>query len=234
MELRFDKRLRHRAAQYGLFICTPFTIWFNMKRLITDEDLWYNDIGLVLKPSVRINLNISFQHMQYRWNIASIYLLFATQPSRAVLVGPIFHYNDVIMSAMASQITGVSIVCSIFCSGADQRKHQSSASLAFVRGIHHWPVNSPHKGPVTRKMFPFDDVTLLFETSTVSQPLLAISPVPVRQSWAIYIAVPLYAPHGVLNHQPVDSFLDSFFRMISKKTLTLCTGNPSVTTYKKN
>ena len=44
------------------------------------------------------------------------------------------------------------------CSGADQRKHQSSASLAFVRGIHRWPVNSPHKGPVTRKMFPFDDV----------------------------------------------------------------------------
>ena len=46
------------------------------------------------------------------------------------------------------------------CSGADQRKHQSSASMAFVRGIHQWPVNSPHKGPVTRKMFPFDDVIM--------------------------------------------------------------------------
>ena len=44
--------------------------------------------------------------------------------------------------------------------GADQRKHQSSASLAFVRGIHRWPVNSPHKGPVTRKTFPFDDVIM--------------------------------------------------------------------------
>ena len=44
-------------------------------------------------------------------------------------------------------------------SGANQRKHQSSASLAFVRGIHLWPLNSPHKGPVTRKLFPFDDVT---------------------------------------------------------------------------
>ena len=42
------------------------------------------------------------------------------------------HYSDVIMSAMASQITGVSIVCSAVCSGADQRKYQSSASLAFV------------------------------------------------------------------------------------------------------
>ena len=72
----------------------------------------------------------------------------------------LLHYNDVIMSAMASQITGVSIVYSIVCSGADQRKHQSSASLAFVRGIQRWPVNSPHKGPVTRKMFSFYDVVM--------------------------------------------------------------------------
>ena len=62
---------------------------------------------------------------------------------------------------MASQITSLTIVYSTFCSGPDQRKHQSSASLAFVEGIHRWPVNSPHKGPVTRKMFPFDDVILL-------------------------------------------------------------------------
>ena len=47
-----------------------------------------------------------------------------------------------------SQITGVSIVYSTVCSGADQRKHQSFASLAFVRGLHRWSVNSPHKGPV--------------------------------------------------------------------------------------
>ena len=64
------------------------------------------------------------------------------------------HYCDVIMSAVASQITGVTIDYSTVCSGADQRKHQSSASLAFVRGIHRWTVNSPHKGPITRKMFP--------------------------------------------------------------------------------
>ena len=44
--------------------------------------------------------------------------------------------------------------------GADQRKHQSSTSLAFVRGIHRQPVNSPHKWPVTRKMFPLDDVIM--------------------------------------------------------------------------
>ena len=69
------------------------------------------------------------------------------------------HYHDVVMSAMASQITNLTIVYSDIYSGA-VKKHQSSASLAFVRGIHRWPVNSPHKGPVTRKMFPFDDVIM--------------------------------------------------------------------------
>ena len=70
------------------------------------------------------------------------------------------HYSDVIMSTMASLITSLTSVYSAFHPGADQRKHQSSASLAFVRGIHRRPVNSPHKWPVTRKMFPFDDVIM--------------------------------------------------------------------------
>ena len=64
------------------------------------------------------------------------------------------------MSTMASQITSASIVYSTVCSGAAQRKHQSSVWLAFVRGIHWWLVNSPHKGTVTWKMFPFDDVIM--------------------------------------------------------------------------
>ena len=46
------------------------------------------------------------------------------------------HYIDVIMGTMASQITSLTVVYSIIYSGADQRKHQSSESLAFVRGIH--------------------------------------------------------------------------------------------------
>ena len=70
------------------------------------------------------------------------------------------HCSDVIMSAMASQIISVSIVHLAVCSGSDQRKHQSSASLAFEKGIHQWPVNSPHKGPVMQKMFPFADVIM--------------------------------------------------------------------------
>ena len=70
------------------------------------------------------------------------------------------YYNDVIMSTMASQITSLTIAFSIVDLSADQRKHQSSALLAFVRGIHPRPVNTPHKGPVTRKFFPLDDVIM--------------------------------------------------------------------------
>ena len=64
------------------------------------------------------------------------------------------------MSAMASQITSLTIVYSTVWSGADQMIHQSSASLASVRGIHRSPLNSPRKGPVKRKMLPFDDVIM--------------------------------------------------------------------------
>ena len=71
------------------------------------------------------------------------------------------HYNDVIMGAIASQITSLTIVYSTVYSDADEKNNQSSASLAFVWGIHRWPVNSPHKWPVTRKMLPFDDVIVI-------------------------------------------------------------------------
>ena len=64
------------------------------------------------------------------------------------------------MGAIPSQITSLTIVYSTVYSDADQRKHHSSASLAFVRGIHRGPVNFPHKWPVTRKMFPFEDVIM--------------------------------------------------------------------------
>ena len=78
------------------------------------------------------------------------------------------HYSDAIMSAMASEITSVTIVYSTVYSGANERKHQSSASLAFVREIHRWPVNSPHKGSVTLKMFPFDDAIIYLSNNGVS------------------------------------------------------------------
>ena len=81
------------------------------------------------------------------------------------MFGPLLCHYNVIMSVMSSLITSLTIVYSSVYSGAHQRKHQSSASLAFVRGIHRWPVNSPHKWPVTRKMFPFDDVIMVFSTT---------------------------------------------------------------------
>ena len=71
------------------------------------------------------------------------------------------HYDDVIMTMLASQMTSLTVVYSIAYSGVNQRKHQSSASLAFVGEIHREPVNFPHKWPVTRKMFPFDDVIMI-------------------------------------------------------------------------
>ena len=78
------------------------------------------------------------------------------QSNSADIYATRLHYSDVIGSARASQII-VLIVCSIVCWGADQRKHQSSASLAFVRGIHRWPLGNVN---VTRKMLPFNDVIM--------------------------------------------------------------------------
>ena len=72
------------------------------------------------------------------------------------------------MGTIASQITSFTIVYSTVYSDADQEQHQSSPSLAFVRGIHRGPVNSLHKWPVTRKMFPFDDVIMINTYITVA------------------------------------------------------------------
>ena len=91
--------------------------------------------------------------------------------------GTMFHNSDVIMTTMAYQITGVSAVFSAVCS--DQRKHQRSA--AFVRGTHRCPVDSPHKGQVTRKMFPFDDV-IMYGTHCISPPIWLDSK-PIHYSW---------------------------------------------------
>ena len=77
-----------------------------------------------------------------------------------IIVGQPIYCVRITMIAIASQITSLTIVYSTVYSDADQRKHQSSASLAFVRGIHRGPANSPHKWPVSRKMFLFDDVIM--------------------------------------------------------------------------
>ena len=86
------------------------------------------------------------------------------------------HYSDVIMTATTSQITSLTIVYSTVYSDAVQRKHQSSASLAFVRGIHRGPVNSPDKRTVSRKMFPFDDVIMNETTNTKHNNIYRLKP----------------------------------------------------------
>ena len=114
---------------------------------------------------------------------------------------PYVHYDDVIIGTMASQITSLTIVYSAVYSGANQRKHQSSVSLAFVRGIHRSPVNSPHKWQVTRKMFPFDDTIMVLKYWNVPyQDILCHARTGEdffsANSWngqAIHIKVPLMA-----------------------------------------
>ena len=117
------------------------------------------------------------------------------------------HYIDAIMSVMASQIASVLIVYPTVCSGADQRKHQSSASLAFARGIHLWPVNTPRKGPVTRKMFPFDDVikpdNKVHGANMGSTWDLSAPDGPMLAPWTLISGI--ICPVFVLNPWPVDA-----------------------------
>ena len=151
------------------------------------------------------------------------------------------------MSTMASQITSFTIVYSTVYSGTDQRKHQSSASLAFVRGIHLSPVNSPHKGPVTRKMFPFDEVIMTGLIGPLSEATMNDTndtPVTICLK-AVARHLPVY-PYlsslqwhhnecdDVSDHQPHDCLLNRLFRRKSKKTLKLhvtglCVVNSPVT-----
>ena len=65
------------------------------------------------------------------------------------------------MSAMASEITSLTIVYSTTYSRRRSKKTSKLRVTGLVRRIHWWLVNSPHKGPVTRKMFPIDDVIML-------------------------------------------------------------------------
>ena len=120
-----------------------------------------------------------------------------------------YHHNDIIMGAIASQITSLTIVYSTVYSDADQRKHESSASLAFVRGFHRGPVNSPHKWPVTRKMFPFDDVIMscwyILRHDYVHEYR------PVSKCIAIYLSSDSY----VMNYFHTDKLMQIWFIWIA-------------------
>ena len=137
------------------------TVWFpNMVININDKDNANEEIIIMILKRMNVTFNIK----------AVIWILFTSRQTHFYTLNVndgscIRHlknyYNDVIMGTIASQITSLTIVYSIVYSDADQRKHQSSASLAFVRGIHRGPVNSPHKWPLTRKIFSFDDVIMI-------------------------------------------------------------------------
>ena len=114
------------------------------------------------------------------------------------------------MGAMVCQITSLTIVYSAVYSGADQRKHRNYASLAFVHTVcTRWPVNSPHKWPVTRKMFPFDDVIM----------------------WNSWLVTPA---RWQLNRHPHENCAPSWTRHIwwqgmPFELLTICDGNQMIT-----
>ena len=122
-------------------------------------------------------------------SIYTIYLLISIRTASLALL-----YGDVIMGAIASQITSLTIVYSTVYSDADQRKHRSSASLAFVWGIHRGPVNSPHKWPVTRKMFPLmtSSWRLLQDPNRIQQKIFDVRLLPTWPFiWFLYHSFPL-------------------------------------------
>ena len=138
--------------------------FFSHDTYVNSCALWYASICILCYPylplirwqaTAYINYgNFNFNNLKFlnvnceEWILTNLYIICSIT------------VTYFIMSAMESQITSLMIVYSTIYSGADQRKHQSSISLAFVQGIHRWPVNSPHKGPVTQKMFPFDDIIM--------------------------------------------------------------------------
>ena len=124
------------------------------------------------------------------------------------------------MNTMASQITSLTIVYSVVYSDADQRKHQSSASLAFVQWIHRGPVNSPHKWPVTQKMFPFDDVIMEKEVKkltwlTGSWALIYITkrdaPLEADESYEPKNVVSVYSRESKINNSLMSYYIVDFF-----------------------
>ena len=123
-----------------------------------------------VRKSIKKNCGYIFKKSIFSTGYCDVYILVVIQRNQTVFyfVGmcwplhiPDFrHYRDSIMNMLASLITNLTIVYSTLYSGAYWNNHQSYASLAFERGIPRRPVNFPHKGPVTQKMFTFDDVII--------------------------------------------------------------------------
>ena len=127
------------------------------------------------------------------------------------------------MSVMASQITSLTIADSTVYSGTYERKYQSSALLAFMRGIHRWLLNFPHKGPVTRKMFSIDDVIMICSFFRI-RCLLGIiiitsgSASTVIIKWkSLHKSVSSQEPNDISNHRQLGCLSNSLFKITAKK-----------------
>ena len=123
--------------------------------------------------------------------LMSIYAHFPDPSNQPAIKENACHYRDVIMSTMASQITGVSIVCSAVCSGTDKKKTSKLRVTVLCVGNSPRPVNSPLKRPVTRKMFPFDDVIMLlytlFEDMTCNNKAVVFHELEFIPTWTTWI-----------------------------------------------
>ena len=156
----------------------PWLIWTGYVKLCICHNLHMGferknaPTGAVSFIGTHKSKKLAFYESTFCWNVhlkthstfgilAHIYI-FLTCRVCSMKYEYFIHYSDITMGGIVSQITSLAIVYSTVYSGVDQGKHQSSASLAFVWGIHRWPVNSPHKRPVMRRMFPFDDVIILY------------------------------------------------------------------------
>ena len=131
--------VHHNNTQHGIFFLFSYELWFWMLTISNNVSfgIWNNWKWLKRFPEIFWQFEV-WMTMIYRWQDCSIAnkldLLQAICGEYSLI-----DYNDIIMGAMASQITSLTIVYSTVYSGADQRKHQSSASLAFARGIHRSP-----------------------------------------------------------------------------------------------
>ena len=111
------------------------------------------------KSSIKILVCAVYEINQWLYRYKSYHYALSV-PRGHIPLKNTYHYSDVIMSILASQITGDSTVCFTVWLDQHQRKHQSPRYWSFVKGIHRRMVGSPHKGTVTRRPFPFDDVIM--------------------------------------------------------------------------
>ena len=147
-------------------------------------ECWYFSKSLCIPQMYHKNME-KFGIIFLQWNLEGQSLLWDIDECYR------FHYSDVIMAAMASQITSLAIVYLTVYLGTDQRKHQSSMSLAFVWGIHEWEVNCLHKWPVTQKLYPFDDVIMSMCELTYIWTLPKYMPV-LHSLWIVHIFITLH------------------------------------------